>query len=495
LAHLRRETFGFIFQSYNLIPSATAAENVEVPAIYAGVPAADRRTRAVQLLASLGLAERTGHRPNQLSGGQQQRVSVARALMNGGEVILADEPTGALDQRSGEEMLELLRELHQAGHTIIIVTHDLRVAGHADRIIEISDGEIIVDRKTAADAGRGGAGESADPSSSPTSRAGSAARWTQFGEALRMALVAMNAHRLRTFLTMLGIIIGIASVVSVVALGEGTRRRILADISSIGTNTVDIYPGRDLGDVRASTIHTLTAADADALEQQPFVDSVTPLVSTQTNVRYSNVAANATVSGVGAQYFRVHGIAILQGITFDRTDVRNNAQDVVIDDKTRKRLFGLATDPVGSVILIGNVPCRVIGVAKATDTFGGGGESLEVWVPYTTAMTRILGQPYLRQVTVRIADSMSVQAAEQSILTLLKARHGTQDFYLFNTDVIRQTIQSTTASLTLLISAIALISLIVGGIGVMNIMLVSVTERTREIGVRMAVGARQGDIM
>jgi macrolide transport system ATP-binding/permease protein len=305
----------------------------------------------------------------------------------------------------------------------------------------------------------------------------------------------MRAHRLRTFLTMLGIIIGIASVVSVVALGEGSRRKILKDISSIGTNTVDIYPGKDSGDVRASAIHTLIPADAEALEQQTYVDSATPAVSTQGTVRFGDIAATAMVTGVGENYFRVHGTQIVSGLTFDRASVRRDAQEVVIDDNTRQKLFVHDEDPLGKVILIGNVPCRVIGVAAAKNSLFTNAGSLTVWIPYTTAMIRILGQAYLRGITVRIADSVSIQAAEQSIARLLRGRHGTQDFYLFNTDIIRQTIQTATATLTLLISAIALISLIVGGIGVMNIMLVSVTERTREIGVRMAVGARQSDIM
>lgn len=488
LAELRREHFGFIFQRYHLLGDLNALGNVEVPSVYAGKDRASRHERAAALLARLGLSERLEHRPGQLSGGQQQRVSIARALMNGGRIILADEPTGALDTHSGAEVMKILEELHAEGHTIIIVTHDMKVAEHADRVVEISDGEIVADRRTRE---TGEAPVLADP---PKGNGGWSAVGDRFAEAFRMALLAMNAHRLRTFLTMLGIIIGIASVVSVVALGEGSRQQVLKNISAIGTNTIDIYPGSGFGDQRSARIRTLVPRDAEALAEQEYVDSVTPTVNTSQTLRYGNVAVNGTVQGVGEQYFRVRGITMASGRIFDADSVARVAQEVVIDDNTRKQLFPRNPNPVGEVILLGSVPATVVGVAKKSDSAFGNTDALNVWVPYTTAMGRLTGQYYLRSITVRVSDDVSTSAAEQGINRLLRQRHGTQDFYVQNTDTIRQTIESTTQTMTLLISAIALISLVVGGIGVMNIMLVSVTERTREIGVRMAVGARQGDI-
>ena len=143
LARLRREHFGFIFQRYHLLGDLNAVGNTEIPAIYAGLKKVDRRAKAAALLGRLGLSERLSNKPGQLSGGQQQRVSIARALMNGGDVILADEPTGALDSSSGEEVMRILKELHADGHTVIIVTHDAKVAAHAQRIIEVADGEMF----------------------------------------------------------------------------------------------------------------------------------------------------------------------------------------------------------------------------------------------------------------------------------------------------------------------------------------------------------------
>ena len=490
LAELRREHFGFIFQRYHLLGDLSALGNVEVPAVYAGRQSKARRERALALLTRLGMADRLQHKPGQLSGGQQQRVSIARALMNGGHVLLADEPTGALDTQSGAEVIKILLELHAEGHAIIMVTHDMQVAAHADRIIELSDGRVVSDRLTRPDAAPTGAVLKTVTASS--------GRWQaardRFREAFRMALLAMNAHRLRTFLTMLGIIIGIASVVSVVALGEGSRLQILKNISAIGTNTIEIFSGSGFGDQRAARVRTLVPGDAAALAEQSYVDSVTPSVSSSATLRYGNIAVNGTINGVGEQYFRVRGVQLAAGRTFDEDSVASLAQEVVIDDNTRKQLFPRNPNPVGEVILLGQVPCRVVGVAKRSESAFGNSEALNVWIPYTAAMSRVTGQSHLRSITVRISDEVSAEAAEQGVNRLLLQRHGVQDFFVLNTNTIRQTIESTTQTMTLLISAIALISLIVGGIGVMNIMLVSVTERTREIGVRMAVGARQADI-
>jgi len=493
LARLRREYFGFIFQRYHLMPHLTAAQNAEIPAVYAGARKEERQARAREILTRLGLAERCEHRPNQLSGGQQQRVSIARALMNGGEVILADEPTGALDSKSGQEMMALLHELHDAGHTIILVTHDPQVASHAERIIEISDGEILRDQPNPA-----------APPRQPRPRAAKAslehgvglvaATWGRFAEAFKMALIAMASHRMRTLLTMLGIVIGITSVVSVVALGQGARQKVINDISAMGTNVIDISPGKDWGDEDAAGIQTLVPADLEALKAQVYVDSATPTVSDSELLRYRNVTANAQVKGVGEQYFRVRGYEFEKGSGFTGEESRLQAQVVVIDKNTGKKFFS-QEDPIGKVLLVGSLPCRVIGVTKEKEGPFGNNQNLEVFIPASAAMTRILGQQYLSSITVRVKDGISNQIAEQSIIKLLTQRHGRKDFFTNSSDTIMKTVNKTTATLALMISAIAVISLLVGGIGVMNIMLVSVTERTHEIGIRMAVGARQEDIM
>lgn len=488
LAALRRERFGFIFQRYHLLPELTALGNVEIPAVYRGEAQSARRARAAQLLDRLGMGARLGHRPAALSGGQQQRVSIARALMNDASVILADEPTGALDSRSGDEVLSILDELNADGRTIIVVTHDPRVAARARRIIDISDGRIIADRRN-------------QPAAPPVRRQDMPATrralpGSAFLEAARMALVSMRAHALRSFLTMLGIIIGIASVVSVVALGEGSRQQVLANISSLGTNTLEVFPGRDFGDMRSGRIKTLVASDAEALARLPFVAAATPGTATSATIRHGATEANAQISGVGADYFTVTGSTIIAGRGFDRAAIDRMAQDVVIDTNTRDSLFpGRNDGGVGQVVFAGNALLRVVGVAEVSSRGPGASQTLRLFAPYTTVQARFLGTATLSSLTLRIADDADMAAAQATVTDFLTRRHGTQDFFIINTDEIRQTITRTTGALTLLIAAIAVISLIVGGIGVMNIMLVSVTERVSEIGLRLAVGARRSDIL
>ncbi|NLH80697.1 MAG: MacB family efflux pump subunit [Phyllobacteriaceae bacterium] len=491
LAELRREHFGFVFQRYHLLSELSALGNVEIPAIYAGVSAAARRERAAALLGRLGMADRLGHRPGQLSGGQQQRVSIARALMNGAEVVLADEPTGALDSRSGAEVMRILEELNAEGRTVVVVTHDAAIAAHARRIVEIADGRIVADRPG------GAAPAPSRPAAASEGRGPSSWRGLvdRFSESFRMAVLAMLAHRLRTFLTMLGIIIGIASVVAMVALGEGSRRKVLSNISSLGTNTLEIFPGKDFGDMRSGRVKTLVLADARALAKESWAAGVTPTVSTMVSLRRGSIEASAQVNGVGADYFTVKAVELRAGRFFDADAVRVLSQEVVIDETTAKTLFGDTTEsPIGRTLLVGKVPCTVIGVSKKQQGFGASG-NLSVFLAYSTVQVRFLGDTSLRSVLLRVSDDVDTSLAEVAATRLLTERHGGKDFFVLNTDDIRQTITATTQTLTLLIAAIAVISLVVGGIGVMNIMLVSVSERVKEIGVRMAVGARRSDIL
>ncbi|MFT4012614.1 MAG: MacB family efflux pump subunit [Paracoccus sp. (in: a-proteobacteria)] len=481
-AALRREFLGFIFQRYHLLPEMTALGNVEMPAIYRGLPARQRRAKAAALLGRLGMGARLEHRPGQLSGGQQQRVSIARALMNDARVILADEPTGALDRASGAEVLAILDELNREGRTVILVTHDPKVAARARRVIELADGRIVSDS--------GAPPPRAAAHTPPGREARGISRWA---EALRMAALAIRAHKLRSFLTMLGIIIGIASVVSVVALGNGSRQQVLRNISGLGTNTLQIFPGESFGDMRSGRVTTLVLQDGVQLARQPYVASVSPTVSSSATLRHGATAATAQISGVGEQYFDVAGITLTAGRAFDADAVARLGQDVVIDENTRAALFA-DRDPLGQVFMAGQVPLRVIGVAKARQRGPGGSTSLTVYVPYTTVQARYLGSTSVSGLTLRVADDADMTLAQRLATEFLTQRHGGKDFFIVNDDEIRQTIISTTQTMTLLIAAVAVISLLVGGIGVMNIMLVSVTERIGEIGVRLAVGARRSDI-
>ena len=354
LAQLRREAFGFIFQSYHLIATATAAENVEVPAIYAGVMAEERHVRAVELLASLGLADRLDHRPNQLSGGEQQRVSIARALMNGGKIILADEPTGALDSQSGAELMQHLHDLSNQGHTIILITHDNEIAQHADRLIEIRDGMIINDSVPAR--------QSLPADQLPQIEIAEDDKYTaslvgEAGESMRMALRSLRANLFRTVLTLLGIMIGVAAVIAMLALGEGAKQAVLERIGSMGTNLLLVRPGAP--NVRTygpdTTIATLVPADAKALTELANVQYAVPEANSGVTVRYGNRDVQTQVTATMPDYIITRSWPVAKGTFFNDDDVQSYATVVVVGQTVASNLFGEYTEPVGQ---IGRASCR-----------------------------------------------------------------------------------------------------------------------------------------
>ncbi len=487
LAGLRRRTFGFIFQRYNLLATATAAENVAIPGLYDGLSRKDRNTRAVELLARLGLGDRTDHRPSQLSGGQQQRVAIARALMNNPPVILADEPTGALDSRSGEDVMNLLKQLHQEGRTVILITHDENVAAHAERIIRIHDGKVSEDTGVKSTS-------TALPAASRAVTEG-ASLLSDVSESLTTALRSLRVNIFRTALTLLGIIIGVSAVITMMAVGNGSKQKVLDQISAMGTNVLSIRPGipgfRGAGDMA-----TMVPEDAVALEALDNIEVVVPERSGRSTLRYGNLDYASSVSGVGVGMPIVRDWSLAQGTFFNQRDVSTNAAVIVLGKTIANTLFPYAEDPIGKYILVGNIPFEVIGVLSVKGaTAWGTDQDDAAFVPYTTGIVRLFGQNYLSNITVKVASLDRIEETEQAISTLLTARHRKEDFMIRNMASIMEMATATQNTLTILLGAVAAISLLVGGIGVMNIMLVSVTERTREIGIRMATGARRRDIM
>ena len=493
LAWLRREGFGFVFQSYNLIGSATAAENVELPAIYAGLSASERKARAQTLLTSLGLGERLNHRPNQLSGGQQQRVSIARALMNGGRTILADEPTGALDSRSGEEVMALLKKLASDGHTVILITHDKSVAAHAQRVISLKDGKIIADTGTVSEDDAKAAQEPLPPDHA------TASRWSATGlsEAMHMAFRALRANTFRTILTLLGIVIGVGSVVAMMAIGEGAKQQVIQQIGSMGTNLLLIRPGGTNMRGYNGAIATLVPADAEAIAKLPNVSSAVPEITGGATVRLGDIDYQTQIDATIPAYSAVRNWDVERGVFLDDADEASYAAVAVLGQTVVQNLLPHGGDPIGRYVLINNVPFQVIGVMTAKGANAGGMDADDViFIPLNTGMLRIFGQNFVRSITVSVTDLSAMSAVEDQITTLLTARHnGQQDFRVRNMTELLDAITGAQNTLTLLLASVAAISLLVGGIGVMNIMLVSVTERTREIGIRMATGARMRDIL
>ena len=486
LAMLRSKKFGFVFQRYNLISTLNSMQNVALSAVYAGVEKSVREAKANEILSDLGLGDKTQNLPNKLSGGQQQRVSIARALINGGEIILADEPTGALDSKSGIKVMEIIKNLHEKGHTIILVTHDSNIAEWANRVIEIKDGEILTDTKKSE------LKFELKEQNLPQKREFSA-NFDRFKESFKMSISSIFAHKLRSILTMLGIIIGVMSVICVIALGKGSQEQIMSSIKRIGTNTIEIFPGSGFGDMRSGRIKTLTRDDASYLAKQNFLDYSTPNTNTSGVITYANKNINGSLRGGGKDSLAINGITLQSGRTFSADDIENSRAVVIIDQNAKNELFA-DENPIGKTIFFNRRPLSIIGVAAPNDAFGIS-ENVRIYAPYTSVINNITGDRYIHSITVKVKDDIDTQVAEERVKSALSQKHGKSDFFTFNSDTIKQTIESTTQTMQLLIASIAAISLIVGGIGVMNIMLVSVTERTKEIGIRMAIGARKSDIM
>jgi macrolide transport system ATP-binding/permease protein len=486
LARLRREAFGFVFQSYNLIGAATATENVEVPAIYAGLAPGPRHARARALLTTLGLADRLEHKPTQLSGGQQQRVSIARALMNGGQIILADEPTGALDSKSGAEVLALLEDLSRQGHTVIVITHSAEVATHAHRVIEIRDGCVV-----------------RDPGPPPTAAAawrrdGPGPRVTLLGwlEAARAAGRALRSNLFRTALTLLGIVIGVASVIAMLAVGNGARQAVLDRISGMGTNLLLVRPATTSRGAAGGSTATMTPEDAEAIAGLPNVLAAVPELGGTVTARFGDLDYQTQATSTGADFPLARNWPTARGTFFSPADVRSYAAVVVLGQTVVDNVFPDGGDPIGQHVVLNNVLFQVIGVMSTRGASPTGQDQDDaVFVPYTTGSLRLFGQRYLRSITVAADDVTHIDETEAAVTQLLTSRHGKADFQIRNMASLLDTATETQNTLTILLGSIAAISLLVGGIGVMNIMLVNVTERTREIGVRMATGARMRDIM
>ncbi|MBX3534440.1 MAG: MacB family efflux pump subunit [Xanthobacteraceae bacterium] len=489
LAALRCRTFGFVFQRFNLMTGITAAENVEIPAAYAGRPKRERMSRARALLARLGLGERTEHRPSELSGGQQQRVSIARALMNQAPVILADEPTGALDSRSGEEVLALLKELHAEGHTVILITHNPEIAEHSHRVIQIADGLIKSDERNVREQKTVAPEFHLDL----TTRN----RWLpDLVEAAKMALHSMRVNIFRTALTLLGVVIGVAAVVAMLAIGDGSRQQVLERISAIGTNLLVVRPGAARVRVSADNA-TLVEEDAKAITQLPTVTAVSPERSTRVTVRYGNIDYATQIMGAWPGYALARDWAMAEGSFISEDDVKGYAPVVVLGQTVAKTLFPEGENPVGKYLLVRNVPFEIAGVLSPRGATPWGSDQDDIVImPLSTGYMRVFGRRFLNSITVLVADSNEINDTQTAIEKLITERHrGVTDFTIRNTASILETAIATQETLTLLLASVAAISLLVGGIGVMNIMLVSVTERTREIGVRMATGARMSNIL
>ncbi len=490
LAEVRNRRIGFVFQSFNLLPRLSALDNVALPLVYAG--RSDARARAREALETVGLGDRVRHAPNQLSGGQRQRVAIARALVTDPAILLADEPTGNLDSRSGAEILELFGQLNASGRTVILVTHDPSVASHCRRELHLKDGRVLE-----------GAGTAEAPPCPPTpteTYPKTAGLALLFPAILKVGLRSLVANKLRSFLAMLGIIIGVGAVIAMLALGTGAQKQVLDRFAAMGTNVLIVSPAqRGFGGVITGAQQTLTVEDALAVAREvEGVALVAPGVSATVQLKYFGKNTRSSVFGTASSYFALREVEIARGRAFTEGEVDRMARVAVIGPTVAAEAFG-ASDPVAETLKINGINFRVLGLTRAKGE-GWGSPDDRVLVPYTTAMQQLLGVSYLRGIDIKAAEGADLEAVKAGLTELLRKRHRLQpgvedDFRITDLAEIRQGATEATGVFKWLLGGIAAISLLVGGIGIMNIMLVTVTERTREIGVRKAIGAKEGHIL
>jgi macrolide transport system ATP-binding/permease protein len=543
LADIRSTRIGFVFQSFNLLARTSALENVVLPLLYgaaAALTSSARNDRGREMLVSVGLADRARNMPNQLSGGQQQRIALARALINQPAVLLADEPTGNLDTRTSHEIMEIIRRLNrEQGVTVIVVTHEADIAAYADRVIVMRDGRILTDEHqvavvtpdrantpaTTAVPARGGI--------APPPSGGTGLRLAFLTMILSASLQALARNKLRSSLTMLGVFIGVAALIAMVAVGDGASAAVKKQLESLGTNMVVVQPGATTaGGVRAGagSASTLTVVDAETiLRDDPAVLRVSYLTRQAGQVEYGDQNWSTVIQGVTPSYLDIVSWHIASGSSM--TEQENDAAETVclIGQTVYQNLFPPGEDPIGASILIKGVPMRVIGLLASKGQTGFGQDQDDVvMIPFSTAERKVLGVAapqtaqnlvsanyptaanafginprmtgYVNSIYVQAGGADLVTTAISQVTATLARRHHIQigqldDFSVRNLSQIAAAQEGSSQVMAALLAVVASISLLVGGIGIMNILLVSVTERTREIGIRMAIGARRLQVL
>lgn len=493
LALFRRYELGFIFQQFHLLSFLDAAENVALPLLYS--EGRIRKDKSAPYLEGVNLTSRADHLPKEMSGGQQQRVAIARALVNTPRLILADEPTGNLDSHSEKQILDILLDLNRKGMTIVMVTHEDEIGEKCKRVIRMRDGKIISDKRNE---------EIAPPQIVNTEAIEKKHAALTISEHLRQGLKQLMANKVRTFLSVLGVLIGVASVVTMLAIGKGAQKAIESQLSSLGANILMIRSGMlrsGAAATEAGSVALLFPEDGTAIKAKfPDIVAAAPNVQGRVQLTYKNKNWNSQAMGVTPEYESLRSFKPEAGRFFTEDENSKRARVAVIGATVYRELFN-GKNALGETIKVNKNNFLVIGVLPEKGATGWRDQDDQILVPLQTAMKRLLGKQNVDSIDLQVSESGDMSALETEILDFINLRHRVPEsqkedaFQVRNMADIQQAISQSGETMSTLLTVIAAVSLLVGGIGIMNIMLVSVTERTKEIGLRKAIGATRMDIL
>lgn len=502
---LRNREIGFVFQQFYLLPRASVLENILLPTQF---PFDESRAspedikRAYEIAAKLGITELLERNPQELSGGQQQRVAIARALLRKAQLILADEPTGNLDSKSSESVLDLLKQLNAEGHTVVIVTHSPEIAAQCRRVIRVRDGLLEPDSAESS--------TSAKKRNSPAFRIeGGSFGGLGFGSFLKALPVAwgnIRRSRAKAALTMLGVSLGVAAVLTTMSLGSFAKDKILEGYQAMGVNTLRFngFPAwrRSSKDFAPATFAGFSWEKdiVPFMNVFPQVEAVSPLFNMyEPTLSFGGLSLSDKVMAIGVneQFFPITGQRTAKGRTLSVFDVTQGAPVCVIGDEVKNRLFP-NMEPLGKIISLGqesvtSMSCNVVGILeKQPGSTDGINPNTQVILPYSY-FSKAAASPYQRTMFEFIMKiTPGIDPAEQgtSFEGYFISRYGSTGQFSASSEA--KLISQMTLFLNVfsgLLSAIAMVALVVGGVGINNMMLASLSERLKELGLRKAMGA------